>query len=105
MLFPDHELVLIYDEHGSLNSTSISVDLDFPLFNISHDRVLLRKGVLSPGLSDIFKELTGDRVVTDPLAVQENFIGVGILIISIFIKWLDTEIVKKLQKLRRLLTD
>ena len=74
MLFPDHELVLIYDEHGSLNSTSISVDLDFPLFDISHDRVLFREGVLSPGLSDIFKELTWDRVVTDPLAVQENFI-------------------------------
>jgi len=74
MLLPDHELIVINNEHSSLNSSSISVDLNFSLFNISDNGVLFRQRIGSSCLFDVVKELIWRGVVTDPLAVQEHFI-------------------------------
>lgn len=57
MLSPDHHLVILNNEHGSLDSSGIGVYLDLLLFDISHDRVLFGQRILSPGLSDIAQEL------------------------------------------------
>ena len=57
MLLSERYLIAFDDEHGSLDSATISVDLDLSLVDVPHDRVLLWQLVASSHLSDVGEKL------------------------------------------------
>lgn len=108
MLFLELDLVVFDDKHGSQTPSRVCVDLDLPLVDISTDRVLFRKLVTlvtSPHLPDLSEKLAGIVVVTDPLAVQEDLVRLGVLIVVVWSQRLDSEVVERLNELKWLLAD
>ena len=81
VLLPELDLVVFYDEHGSLDATAVCVDLDLFLVDVPHDGVLLGKPVGSPHLSDLVEQLSRIVVVANPLTVQEDFVGPRVLVV------------------------
>jgi len=84
MLLPDEELVVFDDEHCSLNTACISIDLNLSLFNITNNSVLLGQVVLSSHSSDVLDELGGVSMVSNPLAVQEDLVGLVVQVVHIW---------------------
>lgn len=86
------DFVILYNEHGTLDTATIGVDLDFFLINISHDGVLFGNPVCSPHFSYFLEQFSWIVVVSNPLSIEEYLVGSRVLIIRITTKWLYSDI-------------
>lgn len=100
VLFPRQKLIVLNNKHRSLDTTSIRVDLDLSLINISNDGIFLRNLVSSSHATNISQERVWIVVVADPLPVQEDLVRLGVLIIVVWAKWFNAIIVQDLNMIR-----
>jgi len=99
MFLSQNNFVILDNEHSSLDPTSICINLNFFLVNVSHDGILLGKSIGPSHFSDVIEEFTGVVMVTNPLSIEEDFVRPRILIVRIFTQFLHSDISKGLQYL------
>jgi len=74
MFLTNIQFIVFNNKHGSLHSSSIGVDLDFSLFDISYDGIFFWKLICSSSRPYIIQKLRWNMMITYPLTIQENFV-------------------------------
>ena len=93
------EFVLFDDEHGSEDSSSVSINLDLSLVDISDNGILLGETVGSSHVTNLPEQLAWVVVVTNPLPVEEYLVRPRVLVLEVRLQGLHLQIEKDLVQL------